>query len=736
VEHTLAATTQPEVVASTTLSTHEQLDPITKIITRSNTDLVPRLLNPYPDISPIKLLQKEYLFAQMTWSAASVSDNIFLPGTFFNLPSLECAMKTFKYWRADFNIHVTMTATPYHQGAMMISWLPCTELAVSSMTRGKFTASGNNAIILNYSTSDSCKFTIPYRSNKAWLKNPPDNPYDHSTIYFHPLVALANPTTVNDYIKMNVYISMSNVTLAGFEEAQSSSESNRREDAPTSSGGTWIKPFINTMELIPDVVEGVSSIASTLAALDKPTQSISPIPVYHNMFRDVFQGRGVDTSQSLSFDQNTKLANVHSLLGALTTSLPFSKLMAQPMLHFQREFTTANMAEEYFPVHPSFPCFGGSPVVHTPDYLYHFAQMARFWRGSIKYFFHFCTNQFVKGRFKIAVVYNSAPVDITGTGDLPSKIVDVAGTTMVELTVPYLWDTLWREVAYSPNSLPRIYVAPVGDFQGATLPTDALITMSVFRAAGSDFQLACQGEIAYYDPPSVHKGLKKKKDKEKDKPILVLVKKEKEKDKPTMTIIMPRKIEKAQCSINERFSKTFDSFIKGVTLSTEVGICQSEVLKSPDWLMKRYAQCHSATLANQQELNDPTREWHPAMYHLGLVFAFWRGSRRVGIISDTLTTPGALSISQPVVATVMNRMPFVEGFSAPCIPRACIPYASTLPFQFSNSYPFIPATASENLLEMCILAPSGGGRYVYAGGDDLIFGYLFAPSYEVAPPDP
>lgn len=703
--HDITQDVTPVQVSEATLTTHKQIDQIVEIAPAPVCASIPRgLLNPFPDITPTKWLEKEYKVASYTWNATIAPQILRLPGTFFDIPSLACALSTFKFWRGKFNVHVVMNATPYHQGAIMVSWLPC--FANTGLTNGVYEASGNNSIILNISTSDSCKFTIPYVSPKAWLLNPPTNPYDHSVVFFHPLVGLSNPSTTNDFVKVDVYLSMSDISVAGYEMAQSGREFDSRSKSASSGTSSWIQPIVSTMDMIPDVISGVSSIASALACLDKVPERRGVFPVTVNPMRDLFTSVGVDPSTSLTFAPESLLANDHDLMGTLSTASPNNLLCAQPMLYLQRVFETGSMGELVIPVHPLFPATDGTSFF--PDYLYHFASVSRYWRGTIKFMFHFCTNQFVKGKFKILLSFNSGALDFSSTGDLPATIVDVGGTTMSYVSVPYLHDTLWSLTEWSQGFLPRLHVIPIGDLQGASLPADAVITLSVFRAGGEDFEVAHLDRPLYYTPA------------------------------PKKSVVPKGALhkEKGQCYLNGAFAKTFASFISGIVQSTEVGLCQTEVISAPDLLMKRYAMIFTTEVLDPFSLNFPTTTHHPYMYHYGRVFTFWRGSRRISIVPEAALGPGAFSLADKAGTAALYRAPWIETLlNGSVYPRIAMPYQSTLPYQFTSEYPGTVPDGYQLALA-AVYEPSGTGRYYVAAGDDLVFGHLHAPAYQVASPEP
>lgn len=145
--------------------------------------------NPYPSQTPTALLSRQYKVAEFDLTPSSTETRISFPAVLFAQPVIAATMLSFPFWRSDIKVHIKMQSVPQQRGAVLVSWLPCTNKTVTS----KIEASGNHATILNVSTSDTCSFVIPYLSPKAWLPYPPQTATDHSSLYINPLVPLAPP---------------------------------------------------------------------------------------------------------------------------------------------------------------------------------------------------------------------------------------------------------------------------------------------------------------------------------------------------------------------------------------------------------------------------------------------------------------------------------------------------------------------------------------------------------------
>jgi len=129
------------------------------------------------------------------------------------------------------------------------------------------------------------------------------------------------------------------------------------------------------------------------------------------------------------------------------------------------------------------------------------SQYFRFWRGSITYTFMFISSPMVTFRLKIALDYQGGTLANISPGDTLQQLVTVRGTTVRQVTVPYLSTVPWQVIGdvnfnyrdISPN-------ITVSEFSPASKSGD--ITPScyvlVYESANPDFIMASQMEPMPY----------------------------------------------------------------------------------------------------------------------------------------------------------------------------------------------------------------------------------------------
>lgn len=667
--------------------------------------LLSSIANPYPSQVPVQLLSRQYKIAEFDFGAAFSTVRVPFPGALFAQPVIQAAMLSFPFWRGDIKVHVRMQAVPQQSGALLVSWLPCTNKA--NVT--KIAASGNHATLLNVSTSDSCTFVIPYLSPKAWLTYPAQTTSDHSCLYFHRLVALSAPPTVSDSVHFTVFASIENPRVAGFKHvdvAQSGLQSFQKV----------VAAVLPAVESVADTAAKMAPMLNVLNLLDKPDLDPDGQYVVAGALRatEWLTDAKVPTVQ-MSLKSRPYLANTVNVFPLGKSADSFTTLASNPMLFYQKDFTAAGDVGG-FPVNPCIPA-SDLELNFGPDYLFHFTRFASFWRGSIRFMMHFCTDQFTSARFRVGLSYAPWTAGWADSGDVPSTVVDVHGSTYFSLNVPYLHTEYWKPVTVpitgTSQQFPQLYIELLDAPVGANLPADPKITLSIFRSAGADFQLAEPGyNQAYVPPPPLAANNNSMK---------------------TTQSLARRKgfeVDVAQCSLDSAFSKSFSSIVEGVFLSHERGMCMAEEMDSPAQLCKRFLV--PETLVDLEDAYDPASTPHHYLNLCADVFAFWRGSQRVAFNRNAETayadvTSGYL-IKNPISPSVRE---WTEA--DPQGVAVTLPFYSTCPYQVMSNYTYTGSALTDPVSWFADTTPTGIS-YRFAAGDDLVCGHLIAPQYQVTAP--
>jgi len=725
-----------------------------------------RIANPYPFQTPSQLLSRSYQLGSITVGTAWTGVRLDFPAALFAMSTISDALLTFLFFRAAIKLEVRMNSTPFQMGAIMISWLPCPN--TSTYVPDIWAASGNHPVVISVSTQDAATIEIPYLNPLTWLRWATTNASSIASVWFQPLVPLVigDPNS-GDTVTLSVFASFVNPEVAGYVH---SSTTNRRKAItreslfhrhdPQPERPTERKPVPHpkkyvqsqSSDLIPpkvteavtklstasqDVANGIQTAASPIlrmvdtvasifanpldvfrqfTGLDKPDTSGVTSNVQQRVDSDLCHGTGLSESRTLSLYPNPLLSLDASLLPGETSLATVTSLAMIPMLHAVINFTNVTTNASIVAIPRNL-----LNTSYQPDYLMFISDAFQYWRGSIKYLFHFVTNAFTTCRFRVSINYTTwATPDVAISGDVASKVVDVKGDTFLELVVPYLFDTHWRKVN-DTSGYPRIVVEELTPVIGQSLDSDCSIYCVIWRSAGEDFQFA---QLQTVDPGSLG--------------VLQL-----HTTTPSTETNVLHKIQ-SQSAIRGRFAKPFAPIIQGCGQSHEKGFVASEVIGDLGACLKRYQEVSAPYTYPWLALFDTGVSDTGAFLHFSQMFLFWRGSRRLkklcSIISSFAETGADDFIS---VQTSVSPGPATSGYYSFSDGTAYVNYNlnscvdATIPYYCT--YPYVPTNPNLTTIDGYSgdLFPMDAQSYVpdnysifhylIAAGDDFSYLSTYAP---------
>lgn len=637
-------------------------------------ELSDRLVTPYPDMTPTRIMGRQYQIVSFQVGSSFAGEILKFPRDLAAFKALECGAASFKFLRAGIKLTVRIQSTIAQAGLMCVSWVP---------QKGPDTilvqqATGNNAVLLNYSTQDSAEIQIPWLNPLAWDGTSSDDSI--CTVYFQPLVPVRAPSTTDDYITVIVYGQYVDPELTGPQVAQSNLESYQRGVPSTISS-----PVFQTIDGVANAVSGVSRVLGLLDKPDAPTNT-RHMATQMSDTNSFVSSDTVVPSVPYTVTGPHLLPNNQNLFPYGHSGMSMTQLAARPMWAAQKDIVALGDRLE-FPLNP----FDPRTIAESPhdDYLSLVAGTCRYFRGSQKFFVHFCTDQFTSCRFRVGVHYGSWTTSILSSGDTMSRIVDVKGSTSTSLLIPYLQRTPWSTAS---SEYPTLFIAAVNSPIGASLPTTSTITVTLYRAGGPDTQFAW--------------------------PCL-----------PSSPIPSFEESQVAQTCLNSHFSTSFEPIIEGVRIGREHGSCMTSEVTSPSQLLKVRAFYTSSKVQVKEFPYVSNCYFLDRFFHS---FKFWRGSTRiyatrfpdagVGIRSFLQTGDGLTPsyLTEGALPTIPQRLPSeVDGIHI-TLPWYCtVPYLPTVLEGEVLSYidrPYLDKVGPDNVLNL----------YLYPG-DDFVLGHLLAP---------
>jgi len=409
------------------------------------------------------------------------------------------------------------------------------------------------------------------------------------------------------------------------------------------------------------------------------------------------------------------VTRVSKNIGLISSDMTVSKFAQIPNWFLTKSVSTAGVVFTQR-VHPCIynnSTTGGRGM--NPDFLGFAAAGFTFWRGSIKFLFHFCGTAFYSGTFRITLYHGLSVSKISELAAIEdgvgcySRVVTVRGDAWVEFQVPFLHNKAWQ---YTNTLLfineqitdPFLMLEALTDVQGSNSPSGALYYINVFRAGGEDIEFAQLGRSLWTDPPSS---------------------------------FVEERVWKSQCSLVDKFAKPFDPIIPGVVGTIEDNVCMGDKAGTITDICKRFVrqfngnQTGNVGRAYQTfPLNQDSVMTLQPLFWWGWAFCYWRGSMRLrmlntnanmvifptatGAASTNTYTPGDGVHVADTAAQVAAEVPFYSR-SAYSPTHACNTITSLLTFQE------MPALAQFSNL-------SGGNvDAMIAFGDDAAYYHVLSP---------
>lgn len=656
----------------------------------------------HPDANILGELTRLYKLTSYNWTSTSVGTTRNFPKDLFTASTYMTNMSTnYKYFRADgVRIIFRMSSTPYHQGALMIGWIPdtTTALAAPSLTQ----LSACNSVVLSASVQDTATIEIPWLAAVDWCNLITEaNPQEIGSVYIQPMTALIYPVGTSDTVEVSIYAQFINPRLSGYVKQSAKSRTNTEAAGKDQKGVDFksiVSPISKMVRNVPEIGAIWSPIADVINSvagdLSKPTSNQATTKNIQTSMENLSLSNDEFFGQPLSLYNNAKMEQHKTMYGMDSTHMTMSELAQRPMLHQQAVMTA--ITPQWGVV---VDAITGKPSTVAPDYLAYTAMAHARWRGSIKYLFMFICNAYYTTRVRFYLSYGTR-AGIAQSDDLPHQIVEIKGDTKHEITVPYQRQNTWTQTGNNTDA-PILYYALEAPIVGASLPATPLIHVLVFRAGGEDIQFS-QLQVAHDVTPYALDGT----------PIV-----------------------KKQCSIRSEFSKPFAPFIPGCSFSTEANFITPEQTVTISDAIKRFVKPFQAVV------NSLNRYTYPAMmitsigtayepYHFFVnLFKYWRGSRRFHSIPPdnarlTIFSNGTTTTDLGGNGLAIRSASYVDTL------RVEIPWYSNHPYINTNRISVAWPSYPNDLISSTSMT---NDQYLVAAGDDFVGLYLLWPMIFPAP---
>lgn len=688
-------------------------------------EAVYRFANPFRDQTPVSLLSRSYQIDPVfIWTIGTpfIHSLVFPTALIDDVPALSEYLRPFRYFRASVKIEIRVNSTQYHYGSILVSWLPNvngSNIHIGSIYR----ESGNNPIVLSAATQQSCTVIIPWVNPRLFARVDTMTG-EIGTLYFRELNPLRKATAeATDTVTVTVFASFVDPQVAGYrssatpvpmqrDKAQAQSKRinpvnkegqvKAKDNSLTSdfSPLSTLSSILKSVPIVGDTYQKFVNIVKPLAEqLDKPNNESITTPVVQAQLRDFANGDGVDNGNLLALDRRAILSTEPGLMGWAPKS--FTEMAQVPMLIQTTEILNSTAP---FALLACIPRAGHSPAANRiqPDYFHAAANYFRYWRGSIKYKLQFFCSSFVSCRFRLSLVVDGTvhPPLFSTAGDFVSRVVDVKGDTVLDITVPYIYDTAYREFL-AADATPSLYLSRLTSIISISPADDPSIFVNVWRSAGEDIEFAQYVGLQHrYETQSAV---------EVDIPFI-------SKKKP----VIERDSSEAQSVIWEDFKKSFEVLGGEGRFTQASHFCSAEHDSTIVTALKRYSQMTSSLT-----ILDTTSG---VMCSMPQLFLYYRGSLRfkgfTTSVSSTFAQAG-FTLASGTTGTGILPERGMTGARLDYWPlwEAEVPQYADNPFVAFKA----PSMVSNTIRSNISASVTTNTVFYIAAGEDFEVGFLCAP---------
>jgi len=490
----------PVVPKQTTseLTSYAESAPSITVVDTTSDDKLDVISNPYEKQDMKKVLERSYMVDSVDWiySAGQYQrlKTVHFPDKLLAIENIADKLAQFAFLKADVEVEVKVNATPFHIGALNISYVSHGNEDTSECN-DPIAMLNMNSTVMSISSTNSVKIRIPRTGPTLFDKLHQETPNEPlgsiGTLFIDvldPMSTLSGEPASN--LRITIFASFVNPRVAGYgvsdllpamvkqkikrlgdqakrvpKEKGVIEKKSREEGIAKSKGG-----------LISGIAEAAGSFAPIIAAT--PFAEFAPLAAIAGTFAPFLASLGLCKPTDVSSTTQTvlkpwsDLTHAHGLSMAPKMAMHPDAMLADTDLsdlkrHTIKEViqkpchvlgtainasTATNATFLHFPVHPGLSQVAGGDTFY-PSWLAYVSQLFGKWRGGIKIMLRFVTSQYTTARVRIVHFPDSnLPSDLEAfSGDAPNTVVDIRGNTDYCFTVPYL---------------SRFPYLPVGGFMG------------------------------------------------------------------------------------------------------------------------------------------------------------------------------------------------------------------------------------------------------------------------------
>lgn len=493
--------------------------------------------SPFIDQTPVEILSRERLVYQKNFTSTEVTlMNVINPRLLVSHPAAAGVILTFRYmrWKA-IEYRVVVQSNPFLYGYFALTCLPNDKRrhnnALVLNDYGWF--SHDDCLIVDITSMPESRISVPWLSLNTWVdlekwSNSGGFAVDSTISQLNGLKILydnlvsATSSTVPKTFSISVFARFVEPEVACpispgatfvTHEAQmlpilGSAVAGMAGDVIKKRLEKGVETFANSAadraeEYVTGLFGGEEGVGQEFGVTDEPPAQ--PAVLSHS----VEDGPDADQPQEIvpSVYGNMNYSCSRNVLGSGTMVFQkgkqnsLSEFLQKPSLITRYTVTAGSGAVLQPAIFNGDDVYDQVSTVSSCSRIRYLSQFFRFWRGSITYTVMFISSPMVTFRFKIGLDFQGGNLSAVDPGDTLQTIVTVRGTTVHQLTVPYMYTTPWqvlgRKSALSQDIHPTMTIS---EFSPASKSGDVtpLCYLLIYESANRDFVFSSQEDPMPY----------------------------------------------------------------------------------------------------------------------------------------------------------------------------------------------------------------------------------------------
>lgn len=429
-------------------SEQQQLTSIDLIETVDHVDIEQRSIqvDPYPDITPTKLLTRRYLIDSIIMEPTNHNNVVIEPyRLLLNVPGVKHALKGFKYFSADLEMKIVLSANKNLYGTIVLGTLP----QVVKPTPNHYSHVNQllqmDPHLLDVGRQESIELRLPFLHTKRLTKTS-----DLSNTFFQlwqvrmqllGLQSIFSDTPLQ--VKVDIWANFIDPKCSGLLEGHYQSWVGHRRPDFMSRIAHFVNDVGQLARANPFQAIGLTgATAATTAALGAVSSAAKTADTFN---RFVTYNKKDEVKPTICPDLNGTGSTSFSFLGdrirGSKNHLPsfrnvydISQILSTPSHAYD-----ATLLEQ-----PSNFVFSVDPV-HTHSYLQYFMRCFKYWHTDVDVMIRFVCPQDMTFKATIVLLPTGTETVSVSWGDLPNWNVAIKGTTDFCCRVPWMEEHHWLD---------------------------------------------------------------------------------------------------------------------------------------------------------------------------------------------------------------------------------------------------------------------------------------------------